>query len=264
MAALDFVHVTRPETAESTTDSVCDAVRPAPGSLSPCESFSPPPPARWPPSAAADAALRDSVAIQHTLDRTAIVPQGQPCDDAFAHRTLPPPDVLPPRVTVERHFPAFSRADPRPLDRHLLSRKHHVAWPLAPAHAVRSHIGLMSRPYTSRHFALDYRVDDFQSRQPPVKCSTSGCNSSTPLPVAAASAPPIAGLPPSQSFVWTCSMFPDRFSSPRRSSQKEFPTRTLSESGSGAATPFVHVSTKGGTISQTKLIRPAYSWRAAM
>jgi hypothetical protein len=47
---------------------------------------------------------------------------------------------------------------------------------------------------------------------------------------------------------WTCLAFPDRFSSQRFSSQKEFPTRTLSEFGSRAAAFSFRFQLKAGQL----------------
>ena len=73
--------------------------------------------------------------------------------------------MLQPRIAVQLHFFALTRAHPRTLDRHFLPGKHHVARLLPPAQATRRRIRLVARPYASHHFVLDHGPNNLQPRQ---------------------------------------------------------------------------------------------------
>src|ERR1700686_989449 len=108
-----------------------------------------------------------------------------------------------------------------------------------PADAVAPHAGSLRLPESPAESAAPLG----QSVAPPAAAIP------PPLPtLAAVHGPPLLSCPAPRTSPWTCLVFPDRFSSQRLSSQKEFSPRTLSESGPRAAAFSFRFQLKAGQL----------------
>src|ERR1700686_3045446 len=113
-----------------------------------------------------------------------------------------------------------------------------------PADAVAPHAGSLRLPESPAESAapLGQKVAPPADEIPPT------------LPtLAAVHGPPLLSCPPPRTSPWTCLVFPDRFSSQRLSSQKEFSPRTLSESGPRAAAFSFRFQLKAGQLHCARL-----------
>src|ERR1700686_4840253 len=108
-----------------------------------------------------------------------------------------------------------------------------------PADAVAPHAGSLGLPESPAESAAPLG----QSVAPPAAAIP------PTLPtLAAVHGPPLLSCPAPRTSPWTCLVFPDRFSSQRLSSQKEFSPRTLSESGPRAAAFSFRFQLKAGQL----------------